>query len=369
MNTGYMCFEMKRKLLSQIEDAQESQLPMSDMVQSSFDAECQAAVLTIEIAGTQYEGRSQRLEGCAVGDNVRLVRESHNQYSSNTIAVTTTGGESLGNLPAQVSEPLSPLLDAGYATLGDARISYLLPLSKRGGRARKAILYVTFDVKLNMPDYPEDGCTICFLGGDQVRCWAQKLEVLRCKMLREDAVLIFEIYNRMHDEYNPAENETFYCGLENLAEEVTAARAKMRREMIPGLVYGPTGFDEIEGQDGYDGEGSRFYRFAMYLIKTEPDRYGRIKEYIENVADPEEDDWAFQAIFRSDAYEEESFYWTDYARVSERDFNDYSGGYNHWYDVAELFGAELPVDIYDPDVVTIFGTDDFLAFADLSYGC
>lgn len=369
MNNKFICFEMKRKLLSWIDNEQWSQLLDSSMTPSSFDPGRHAATLTVEVAGTQYDGRSQRLEKLARGNKVNLTREPSNPYDSNAIAVVASDGGSLGNLPSQVSEFLAPLLDGGFASIRDVRISYLLPLSQRGSRAKKAILYVTFNIELDIPAYPSDSCVVCFLGGDQVRCWAQRLEVLRCRMTQEEAMLIFEIYNRMHDEYNPTQNDTFYCGLENLADEVSAAREKMRQEMKPGLDYDSTDFDEIEDQDAYDGEGSLFYRFAMSRIKAEPERYGRIEKYIHSISEPEEDDWAFQDIFRSDAFEKEVFYWTDYARVSEKEFDDYSGGYNHWYDIAELFGAEFPIDLSDPEVVTIFGTGKFLAFADLSYGC
>lgn len=374
MNNESSSFKMKGKLLSWIDDQRYVHLPNAGMTPSSFDAAGQTATLTVEVAGTQYEGRSQHLEKFTLGNDVNLTREPSNQYDSNAIAVTAPDGVALGNLPSNVSEFLAPLLDGGFASVSDARISYLLPLSQRGGRAKKAILYIQFTVGLHMPAYPADTCVVCLLGGDQVGCWAQKLEVLRCDMTPEEAKLIFELYNRVHDEYDPAQNDTFYCGLENLAEEVTAAREKMRREMVPGLDYSPAepdeGEDEDEGDWDEDGEeGSDFYRFAMERVQAEPERYGRIEKYIREISDFEEDDQAFKALFISSAFEKEIFYWTDYARVSEKEFDDYSVGYNHWYDIAELFGADFPIDFSDPEVVSIFGTNAFLALADLSYGC
>lgn len=370
MKDKYSFFQVKRRLLFCIEDERKHQLPDPGMIPSSFDTGSQTAILTVEVSGTQYEGRSQRLENYARGNKVNLTREPSNPYDSNAIAVTAPNGDSLGNLPSCISNSLAPLLDVGFASIGDARISYLLPLSQRGGRAKKAVLYITFDIKLDMPAYPSDSCVVCFLGGDHIRCWVQSLEVLHCRMTPEEAMLIFEIYNRLHDEYNPAQNDTFYCGLENLDDEVSAARKKMRQEMKPGLDYGPTYSDEDEIEDyGFENEWTLFYRFAMSRIKAEPERYGRIEKYIHNSFYACGEDWIFQEIFRPLAFEEETCYWKDYARVSEKEFYDYSGGYNHWYDVAELFGTEFPIDLSDPEVVTIFGTGKFLALADLSYGC
>lgn len=151
MNNKFICFEMKRKLLSWIDNEQWSQLSDSGMTPSSFDPGRHAATLTVEVAGTQYDGRSQRLEKLARGNKVNLTREPSNPYDSNAIAVVASDGGSLGNLPSQVSEFLAPLLDGGFASIRDVRISYLLPLSQRGGRAKKAILYVTFNIEMDIP--------------------------------------------------------------------------------------------------------------------------------------------------------------------------------------------------------------------------
>ena len=69
------------------------------------------------------------------------------------------------------------------------------------------------------------------------------------------------------------------------------------------------------------------------------------------------------------AYEEE-YYWIDYAQLTEDEYEDKSQGcFNHWYSVLELFQDEVPVNLKDPDTISIFGTGKAEALADLSYGC
>lgn len=94
----------------------------------------------IELSGTQYEGRSERIERVKVGDKLKLVREPDNPYDKNAIDVQNSAG-SLGHLPAHIAEMLAPLLDSGLVAC-EATAVEVLPLSQRGGRAKKAILKV-----------------------------------------------------------------------------------------------------------------------------------------------------------------------------------------------------------------------------------
>lgn len=183
------------------------------------------------------------------------------------------------------------------------------------------------------------------------------IKVLHCKMDLSQAKLIFELYNRSCDEYNPENNDLGYQGLDNLVDEVIVARAKMRSEMEPGVDYSGPSEDIEERID-----------FIQEQIKKNPKRYSSIKKYIENCAD----DYAIiECVFESDSIGEENYYWIDQAPVTEQEYNSETGwGFNHWYEVAELFEAgKLPFDLTDEDTVSIFGTNKFVAFADLSYGC
>lgn len=322
----------------------------------SFNERTNLAEICIEVVGTQYEGRSGRIENISVGDSVNLVREPQNEYNTNNISVQNKAGQSLGNLPADLANVLSPLLDAGEAKIEQAKASFVEPLSKRSARAKKAILYVSFLVELEKVDFSK-GCTVCILGGDQRCVWFQKLRVLHCKMDVSQAKLIFELYNRSCDEYNPENNDLWYQGLDNLVDEVVVAREKMRSEMETGVDYSGPSKDTRDQID-----------FFQEQIQKNPARYGSIKKYIENAADAYS---IIERIFESDAIGEEDYYWIDRAPVTKQEYDGESAwGFLHWYEVAELFEAgELPFDLTDEETVSIFGTNKFVAFADLSYGC
>ncbi len=100
----------------------------------------------IEVVGTQYEGRSARIEGVKVGDKLILIREPSNIYDKNAIDVQNVTG-SLGHLPSHIANRLSPAIDMGLITC-TATVSEVLPLSKRGARAKKAILKVRLNYDL-----------------------------------------------------------------------------------------------------------------------------------------------------------------------------------------------------------------------------
>ncbi|MBQ3985981.1 MAG: hypothetical protein II635_03360 [Oscillospiraceae bacterium] len=98
----------------------------------------------IEVSGTQYEGRSERIENVKVGDSLTLVREPDNPIDENAIDVRNSSG-SLGHIPANIAEYISPQIDSGKIRCS-ATVSDVVPLSKRGSRARKAILKVKINV-------------------------------------------------------------------------------------------------------------------------------------------------------------------------------------------------------------------------------
>jgi hypothetical protein len=94
----------------------------------------------VELAGTQYDGRNDRIEHVSVGDQLELVREPENIYDKNAIDVQNESG-SLGHLPRDVVASLAALLDMGAVSC-TATVYEVLPLSKRSSKAKKAILKV-----------------------------------------------------------------------------------------------------------------------------------------------------------------------------------------------------------------------------------
>lgn len=346
--------------------------------QYSYDSRISSAKLCIQVQGTQYEGRGPRIESISKGDVLKLSREPNNPHSSNTISVQNGAGQSLGNLPAELADLLSPLLDEGKAELHGIQADYVEPLSKRSSKVKKALLYVSFTVKLNKTDYRNrSGCIVCLLGGEQGcdflrkiqafsgnydtimnSLWVQKLRVLHCRMEVEQAKLVFELYNRYFNEYDENKNDDGYFGLDNLEDEVVVARKKMREMKKDELDY-----------SGPKNAHISLIEFARTEIEKDRERYGSISNCF---AVSKDERWSFQRIFEKDSIGDEIYYWVDQTPVSNTKFQEIEaqGAFGHWYDVAELFSPEgVPVDLEDEDVVSIFGTDKFLAFADLSYGC
>lgn len=313
-------------------------------------------LLTV-IAGVVGIGKAAvpAAESLRPGQNVQIVPEE------NEIAVHASG-MSLGMLSTSFSRSLSILLKAGEAEVLEARVTRVRTRAERGPRTRVPVLVVKATVRFSEPKPPryvprKTGCTLCILGGDQAKMWAQKLRVLHIDLPLETAKLVFELYNRMHSEYetDPAEQPD-YAGLDNLDREIMAARRKMQAEMKPGLDYSPQTGDE---DDAFDFGG-----YITRMIAREPKRYGVLATLdLEYVMDP-------AAVLSPYADDEATFCWWDLTRISEEDFEAACDDYNHWYDVCELYGpGKLPFDLQDEDVVSIFGFDRFVAFADLSYGC
>lgn len=193
----------------------------------------------------------------------------------------------------------------------------------------------------------------CFVGGDQINCWVQKIRVVCTSIPVSSAKLLFEIINRQDKQYLKETDTTGYAGLDNLQDEIDFMRDKMIKEENPSFKYGNVNKE-------FDWLGS----MVNYYIDSEPSRYGALREYIDE--DNESD--MFDELIENYIVDEKTYYWVEQSRVSEQEYDEYSDGYHHWYDVVELFD-ELPVNFNDKDVVSIFNTNKAIAFLDLSYGC
>jgi len=348
----------ENKWFRKIADIREN-LVITDLNSNPFDS----FIGEMEVKGTAYEGRSERIEYLKVGDSVQLVREPDNAQYSLNISVRNQHGESLGNLEKEFCDAFAPLIDEGILKFREASVLSVEPLSKRGPSAKKAELYISliYDFDQSIKD---NSCLVYLVGGDQTNIWTQKIKAFVCMIPVSHMKMIFEIYNRYCDEYNVEKNDVSYLGLDNLAEEVTKARAKMRSEMDPMLNYEPV-----------DEESKCFCDYLINRITEESERYQALMQYMDIFDQCWNDDDAFymDELFDSFSLGFEENYWIDQTKVSETEFSEYSDEYyenNHWYEVAEVFDLnEWVFNFEDEDTIGIFGSDKFKAVIDLSYGC
>ena len=318
-------------------------------------------VLCAEVVGTMYEGRSERIEHISVGDAVLVMRDKENTYNSKNFAVQNPKGESLGNLEKELCEPLSGIVDEGFGNIIDSEVFYVEKLSERGSRAKKAILYIKISIRLKdvVADL-KDGCVVYKLGGDQHGIWAQSLEIGYCTIPLDHAKKLFEIYNRFCNEYYTIENDfhnVSYAGLEGLGAEILSARRKMKNEMDSTLSYSAS-----------DDEDESLYDFIIRLCREEPQRYGELLQYI---SEDHKGIYNIEKIFFDHIVDVKKYYWIDQSHVTPSEWDAYVTGFYHWYEIMELYPLhkKFPYDLDDPDTISIFGTNEFEAFADLSYGC
>lgn len=281
-----------------------------------------------------------------MGDAVKLKWTPENPQ---IVFVESESGMHLGQLSAERCFILAPMLARGLDRAISAEVCGVHMLSLDLGK-------VVLNLKITISYGDHVQCTVCKLAGDQIAVWTQELSVQHSAMPLADAKAFFELYNRFNREYDQMDagiSDTSYAGLDNLEEEITAARKKMQEQRISGLDYSMALEQDILG----------FGDYVLKMIDREPGRYGSLGVYeIMPYSTLEE-------ILDNYALGEARYYWLDQTRVSETVYNAVEGN-NHWYSVLELYGGkEIPVDLQDEDVVSIFGCGCFEAFADLSYGC
>ena len=107
----------------------------NDKEYASYEQASGKILIKTEVQGTQYEGRSVRIENVKEGTSVNIIREPENQYNANNLAVQDESGASLGNLSADVCNAVSPLVDIGILRIKNAVVSYVEPLSKRSAKS------------------------------------------------------------------------------------------------------------------------------------------------------------------------------------------------------------------------------------------
>lgn len=107
-----------------------------------YNAETNTVTIRTDAKGLRYEGRTQHLEDLSVHDAVQITREPQNPFNANNLMIQTETGESLGNLPANLCNLISPLLDLGFLSLKSAKVCYLERIRDRSRYAKQGVLFV-----------------------------------------------------------------------------------------------------------------------------------------------------------------------------------------------------------------------------------
>ena len=171
----------------------------------------------------------------------------------------------------------------------------------------------------------------------------------------EDAKKIFELHNIFNREYETLDSDDYsYIGLDNLKDEVKFFKQKFKKLNL----------DEYKN----NSEAEDFMEFFIEMTK-ENNKYKDLAKYTPSYYD---DFTTIKDIFECNIIETKSYYWMNHIRIDEAEWNDETkDGFEHWYEVIELYDAEqpLPFNLEDKEVVSIFGSKKFISLADLSYGC
>ncbi|MBQ8167323.1 MAG: hypothetical protein IJZ96_09860, partial [Lachnospiraceae bacterium] len=89
------------------------------------------------------------IEKVNVGDWIKVVRDSANQFNSNNFRLLTEKGYDLGNMPAEICNAIAPLYDSGELIINQSKVSFVEPISKRSRYAKQAILFIELVGKIN----------------------------------------------------------------------------------------------------------------------------------------------------------------------------------------------------------------------------
>jgi HIRAN domain. len=117
--------------------------------EDDYDADAGKFVITTQVRGTQYGGRPARIANMPVGSTVRIEKEPGNARNPQKLAVRNNSGESLGNLPWFCDAYLSPLMDAGLASIDSATVLQAELLPKRSGKAKTAVLVLELHLTIS----------------------------------------------------------------------------------------------------------------------------------------------------------------------------------------------------------------------------
>ena len=109
--------------------------------------------LDVELEGTQYEGRIERIENIQKGDPIQLKQDPDNPYMEDAIHACNAQGESLGLIPNIISGGLTKSLNQGWEKVSRSFVTLSEPLSQRDKRAKRPILHVTIETEIKPEAY------------------------------------------------------------------------------------------------------------------------------------------------------------------------------------------------------------------------
>lgn len=98
-----------------------------------------------EAKGTRHEGRTERIEQHKIGDALVYHRNPRNQFDKQCIEILDSKKENLGNVPAELSEYISPCVDGKKVKISGS-ISSIKARAARGPKAQKAELHCLINI-------------------------------------------------------------------------------------------------------------------------------------------------------------------------------------------------------------------------------
>ena len=337
--------QMKKKLLAVLNEQK---------AVTAYDKKSGNLSVCIKAVNTEDIERNSRIGYLSGGSKTKIVREPI-KNNVNNITITNAGGSVLGNLPKDICDLLSPLMDSGIATIKSSKVNKV-------EKASKNTMYVDIDITLIKTEEEQGGekSILCLVGGDQVNTWSQELRIFKCDIPLDDAILLFELYNRFHGEYDKIKSGTVddsLIGLDNLESETKVAHSLMKEQIEENLDYS----SDRKGASDFGG-------YVEIMAVQDSARYGGMDKYVDKIRF-DYDESGILTIFKKRSFDVKSYHWINQTRVSDSEWNKESAsGFDNWCEIIELYPFEknLPFDLNDEDIVSIFGFGKFKAFANIS---
>lgn len=130
--------------------------PDYSVYEGYYDETLNELVIIFETKGTLYNGRTKNIEEVKIGDPIQIIRDPQNKHNSNNFYLVTKNNKDVGNMPAEICDSLAPLYDNSEIIFTNAIASRVIPLSQRGPKDRKGILFVELHCAPNTPDKQDD---------------------------------------------------------------------------------------------------------------------------------------------------------------------------------------------------------------------